>query len=130
MTDLGKPLVHCVGPGQLMSEAVLFGGIAWLSGVVAADQEFDGFEAEVRAVLANADSRLTRAGASRSTLLHVTVHVADISLMPRFNAVWETWLIGAHRPARVAVQTPMVDQRFSVAVSCVAAVANAPVDDA
>jgi enamine deaminase RidA (YjgF/YER057c/UK114 family) len=113
-----------------MADAVVYGGVAWLSGVVAAHQEFDGFEAEVRAVLANADDRLARAGASRSMLLHVTVHVADISLMPRFNAVWETWLIGAHRPARVAVQTPMVDQRFSVAVSCVAAVANAPVDDA
>jgi enamine deaminase RidA (YjgF/YER057c/UK114 family) len=112
-----------------MSEAVVYAGIAWLSGVVAADQEFDGFEAEVRAVLANADTRLARAGASRSTLIHVTVHIADIALMPRFNAVWEAWLIGVHRPARVAVQTPMVDQMFSVAVSCVAAVANAPVED-
>jgi enamine deaminase RidA (YjgF/YER057c/UK114 family) len=111
-----------------MADAVVHGGIAWLSGVVAAHQEFDGFEAEVRAVLTNADNRLARAGASRSTLLHVTVHIADISLMPRFNAVWETWLVGAHRPARVAVQTPMVNQRFSVAISCVAAVATTPLD--
>ncbi len=129
MTRVDKLPVHCVGRGQLMSEAVVYGGVAWLSGVVAAAHEFDGFEAEVHAVLANADAQLAKAGASRSTLLHVTVHIADISLMPRFNAVWKAWLIEAHRPARVAVQTPMVDQRFSVAVSCVAAVAIAPVED-
>jgi enamine deaminase RidA (YjgF/YER057c/UK114 family) len=83
------------------------------------------FEDEARAALAAADALLDRVGSDRSALLHVTVHIADLVMMPRFNAVWTGWLDGAPPPARVAVQTPMVDPTYSVAVSCVARILGA-----
>lgn len=111
-----------VAPGPIMSQATIFHGIAFLAGQVAGARPFADFETEVRAVLANVDLALAAAGSDRARLLHVTVHIADIALMPRLNPVWQDWLAGATPPARVAVQTPMVDSRFSVAMTCIAAV--------
>lgn len=111
-----------IEPGPLMSQATVFNGIAFLAGQIGAGGPHQSFEAECRAVLAAVDGLLARVGSHRGALLHVTVHTRDLSLMARFNPVWTDWLCAALPPARVAVQTQMVDPAFSVAVSCIARV--------
>jgi len=116
---MADDLLH-VAAGPLMSQATVFNGIAWLSGQIGAGGPHDSFEDECRAALAKADGLLAQVGSHRGALLHVTVHIRDLGLMARFNPVWIVWLDGAIPPARVAVQTPMVDSAYCVAVSCIA----------
>ena len=117
MSDIAR-----IDPGPLMSQATITNGIAWLAGQIGAPGPHPSFEHETRAVLAAADALLARVESHRTARLHVTVHIVDLALMPRFNDVWTDWLDGAAPPARVAVQTPMVDPSFSVAVSCISRV--------
>lgn len=103
-----------------MSQATIYNGMAFLSGQIGAGAPHDRFDSECRAVMDRVDQLLAQIGSARHALLHVTVHITDISMMPEFNKVWSQWLDGMPLPARVAVQTPMVDPVFRVAMSCVA----------
>lgn len=109
-----------IAPGPLMSQATVFNGIAFLSGQIGAPGPHPDFETECRAALAAVDRLLANVGSHRAALLHVTVHMRDLGLMPRFNPVWIAWLDDALAPARVAVETPMVDPAFSIALTCIA----------
>lgn len=117
--------IRRIEPGALMSQATVLGDIAFLAGQIGAEGPHDSFEAEARAALDAADRVLACVPSHRGALLHVTVHIYDLDLMPRFNIVWQDWLKGIDPPARVAVQTRMVDPAFHVAVSCIAAVTTA-----
>ncbi|WP_417600095.1 Rid family hydrolase [Pararhodobacter oceanensis] len=120
LPEIQHPDIRRIETGPLMSQATICNGMAFLSGQIGAGAPHDSFDAECRAVMARVDQLLSEIGSARSALLHVTVHITDISMMPQFNEVWRHWLDGMPLPARVAVQTPMVDPDFRVAMTCVA----------
>ena len=103
-----------------MSRAVIHRGVAYLSGQVAA-RPCGSFEEEARACLAGLDAALAEAGTDRGRLLSATVYLADLRRIAAFDAVWEGWVPCDALPARVAIQTPMVDPGRSVAVQAIAA---------
>ena len=107
-----------------MSRAVIHRGVVHLSGQVA-PRPCASFEEEVRACLAALDATLAEAGTDRARLLSATVFLADLRRIAAFDAVWEDWVPAEALPARVAIQTPMVDPDRSVAVQVAAAMPDA-----
>ena len=60
-------------------------------------------ETQTRQALAQLDRHLAEAGTDRSRLLSVTVYLADITLKPGMNAVWDAWIDPACPPQRACV---------------------------
>ncbi len=93
-----------VGP---YSQAVVHGGVAYLSGQIGLDPESgrlvsDTLEAQARQVMRNLAAVLTAAGAGLADILKVNIYLTDMADFPALNAIYADWL-GEHRPARATV---------------------------
>jgi len=93
-----------VGP---YSQAVVHGGVAYLSGQIGLDPESgrlvsDDFETQARQVMRNLAAVIEAAGAGLSDILKVNIYLVDMADFPALNAIYADWL-GAHRPARATV---------------------------
>ena len=112
-----------VGP---YSQAVVHGGLAYLSGQVPLDPAsgklVDGaIEEQTRRVLANLAAVLAAAGSSWSRVLRVTVYLADITDFAAFNRVYADTLGGA-RPARSTFQVAALPFGARIEIDAIAAV--------
>ena len=110
---------ECRAGNERMSESVTAAGLVFLSGQVA-PAAGGTFEAEAAAALAALAAALARAGSGVENLVHVTVYLSDLGRIEAFNSVWDGWIGADTLPARVAIQTPMVDPARRVAVGCIA----------
>lgn len=103
-----------------LSGAVAHGGLVWLAGQVPDDMAGDA-EAQTADVLRQIDALLAEAGTDKRHLLSVTVVLADIRDALAMNRAWDAWLDPAHKPARMTIQAPLVDPRWRVEITGVAA---------
>lgn len=95
------------GSEPVISDAVEFGGLVFLSGRAPVDPATlavvdGGFEAQARAVLADIDGVLHAAGSSRALVLRVECFLADAGDFAAWNRVWSEHFT-APRPARTTV---------------------------
>jgi 2-iminobutanoate/2-iminopropanoate deaminase len=112
-----------VGP---YSQAVVHGGLAFLSGQVPLDPATgklvgSEIEEQTRRVLANLAAVLAAAGTSWSRVLRVTVYLADISDFAAFNRVYADTL-GSARPARSTFQVAALPFGGRIEIDAIAAV--------
>jgi 2-iminobutanoate/2-iminopropanoate deaminase len=112
-----------VGP---YSQAVVHGGLAFLSGQVPLDPATgklvgSEIEEQTRRVLANLAAVLAAAGTSWSRVLRVTVYLADISDFAAFNRVYADTL-GSARPARSTFQVAALPFGARIEIDAIAAV--------
>jgi 2-iminobutanoate/2-iminopropanoate deaminase len=112
-----------VGP---YSQAVVHGGVAYLSGQVPLDPASgrlvgDTIEEQTRRVLANLAAVLAAAGSSWNQVLRVTVYLADIADFAAFNRVYADTLGGA-RPARSTFQVAALPFGARIEIDAIAAV--------
>jgi 2-iminobutanoate/2-iminopropanoate deaminase len=113
-----------VGP---YSQAVIHGGVAYLSGQVPLDPATGKLvgatiEEQTRRVLANLAAVLAAAGSSWNQVLRVTVYLADIGDFAAFNRVYAEVLGGA-RPARSTFQVAALPFGARIEIDAIAAVA-------
>lgn len=73
-------------------------------------------------VLASLDDTLTGAGTDRSHLLMVTIFLADIGEIDRFNAVWDAWVPEGAAPVRACVEARLANPRYRVELQVTAAI--------
>jgi 2-iminobutanoate/2-iminopropanoate deaminase len=111
-----------VGP---YSQAVVHGGLVFVSGQVALDPETGSvrgstIEEQTERALRNVEAVLTAAGSSLDRLLRVTVFLARMDEFPRFNRAYEQVLGGA-RPARTTVEAGALPMGLRVEVDAIAA---------
>lgn len=96
-------------------------GILVLSGDTAADAAPD-FGRQTAEVLERIDGMLRRLGASRSSLLSVTLWVADMRHLPAVCQAWDGWIGPATPPALTIVEgrlaTPGKLIEFQAVVQC------------
>lgn len=78
-----------------------------------------GLEAEARQTLANIETMLQAAGATRNDIVKCTVMLDDIGQWGTFNEVY-TAFFGDHRPARSAFGTDGLALGAAVEVECIA----------
>ena len=106
-----------------MSQAVVYNGVAYLSGVTAGDAG-DDVEAQAKAVLAKIDERLALAGTDKSKLLSAMIWLSDIGNdFAPMNAIWEAWVDPENKPARATVEAQLARPTLKIEIQVVAAVA-------
>lgn len=107
--------------GPRMSEMTVHGGVAYLAGQVAEDDSLD-IGGQTREVLEQIDALLARAGSDKSKILRAQIFLADLSDFAGMNAVWESWVVPGHTPARATVQAALANPRWKVEIVVTAAI--------
>jgi len=112
-----------IGP---YSQAVVHGGIAYLSGQIPLDpgtnQIVDGdISAQTERVLQNLKAVLEACGASLESVLKTTVFLRDMADFPKMNEVYGRYF-SSQPPARSTVQAARLPRDVSVEIDCIAAV--------
>jgi len=112
-----------IGP---YSQAVVYGGMAYLSGQIALDpatnQLIDGdVAAQTERVLENVKAVLAACGASLDSVLKTTVFLKDMADFARMNEVYSRYF-SQNPPARSTVQAARLPRDVSVEIDAIAAV--------
>jgi 2-iminobutanoate/2-iminopropanoate deaminase len=117
---LAEPISH-------YTDAVLAGGLLFVSGTVAVDGDGslvggDDVVAQARQVFANLGAALAAGGCSLADVVKVTVFLTDVDERPLVNAVRQE-LFGGARPASTLVEVPrLAVPGARIEVECVALV--------
>jgi enamine deaminase RidA (YjgF/YER057c/UK114 family) len=108
--------------GSRMSQAVIHGGVAYLSGQVALDSGGQSVTAQTQEILSRIDNLLREAGSDKSKLITANIWLSDISTFAEMNAVWDAWVDPANTPARATVEAKLAAPQFTVEIAVSAAV--------
>ena len=113
------PIRRLQSEGRL-SSAVVHGNTVYLAGQVADDPTQD-TEGQTTDVLRQIDALLAEAGTDKSRLLSCQVFLADMADVAAMNRAWDAWLDRGNPPARATVQARLVDPRWRVEITGIAA---------
>ena len=110
--------------GGHYSPGIVSHGTLYISGQLPIDHKtgklVEGSAAEqTKAALANIESVLTAAGATRESVVLCRVYIPDVSLWDQVNAVYAEFF-GAHKPARVMVPTTALHHGALVEIEAIA----------
>jgi enamine deaminase RidA (YjgF/YER057c/UK114 family) len=108
--------------GKRLSELVIHraAGLCWLAGQVADDPTAD-ITGQTQQVLAQIDDLLFEAGTEKSKIVSATIYLPDMADFAAMNAVWESWVVPAHTPARATVQAKLAGPDYRIEIQVVAA---------
>ncbi len=105
--------------GPRMSQAVIHNKTVYLAGQVA---EGASVTVQTRDILATIDALLTEAGTDKSRLLMATIWLTDMATFAEMNAVWESWVVKGHTPARATVvSAQLAGMAYKIEIAVIAA---------
>jgi 2-iminobutanoate/2-iminopropanoate deaminase len=112
-----------IGP---YSQAVVYGGLAFLSGQIAIDPANNkviegGISAQTERVLENVKAILESCGASLDSVLKTTVFLRDMGDFAPMNQTYERYF-AKNPPARSTVQAARLPRDVSVEIDVIAAI--------
>jgi enamine deaminase RidA (YjgF/YER057c/UK114 family) len=105
-----------------LSGAVIYGDTVYLAGQVADDPSLD-TEGQTADVLRQIDALLAAAGTDKSHLLSCQVFLANMADVAAMNRAWDAWYDRSNPPARATVESKLVDARWRVEITAIAAIA-------
>ena len=111
-----------IQPGPRMSQAVVYNGIAYLAGQVAADKAGTPVAEQTKNILDRIDALLKEAGTDKSRLLTANIWLADIGTFAEMNGVWDSWVSPGNTPARATVESKLASPQYVVEIAVTAAV--------
>jgi enamine deaminase RidA (YjgF/YER057c/UK114 family) len=85
-----------------MSQAVVHGGIVWLSGQIGVSS--DNLEAQTHDCLAKVEALLEVAGSAKCHIIKMEIWLADLADFDAMNAIYEAWLDRENPPARATCE--------------------------
>jgi enamine deaminase RidA (YjgF/YER057c/UK114 family) len=100
--------------GARMSQAVVYGGVAYLSGQVAAPGE--SVSRQTEAVLKQITQLLERVGSNKSRLLTAVIWLADMADFAEMNSVWDAWIDGQDPPTRATGEARLATADYKVEI--------------
>jgi 2-iminobutanoate/2-iminopropanoate deaminase len=109
-------------PAGHYSQAVVAGGLVFLSGILPARDEVAAdasFETQCDSVFAQCEKVLRAAGCGIGDVVQCTAYLAGVEHWPAFNTVYAR-VFGAHKPARAVVPVPALHYGYLVEVQLVA----------
>jgi 2-iminobutanoate/2-iminopropanoate deaminase len=109
-------------PAGHYSQAVVAGGLVFLSGILPARDEVAAdasFEAQCDSVFAQCEKVLRAAGCGIGDVVQCTAYLAGVEHWPAFNTVYAR-VFGAHKPARAVVPVAALHYGYLVEVQLVA----------
>ena len=105
-----------------LSRSVVHKGVAWLSGIVAADCSQD-IRGQTRQVLQRVDELLAASGSDKSRLLSVQIWMKDMGAdFTGMNETWSAWVDAGQTPARATAQVMFDDPQILLELIVTAAV--------
>jgi enamine deaminase RidA (YjgF/YER057c/UK114 family) len=107
-------------PGKVLSGAVEYGNLVFLSGTVPDNLEGD-IRAQTANVLSKIDATLATAGTDKSKILSASIWVTDIRNRDAMNEAWIAWMDPQNPPARATVEAKLADPRWLVEIAVIAA---------
>lgn len=112
-----------IGP---YSQAIIYNGIAYLSGQIPLDPATGqvvagGIAEQTERVMQNLQAVLEASGSSFKQVLKTTVFLADMAEFPKMNEIYAMYFPEAP-PARATVQAAGLPRGVRVEIECVAAV--------
>lgn len=107
--------------GPRMSGAVVHGNTVYLAGQVAHQAAGKSVTEQTREILATIDSLLAECGTSKENLLSANIWLSDMSTFAEMNAVWDSWVVPGHTPARATVEAKLAAPQYTVEIMVVAA---------
>lgn len=108
------------GEKSLMSDAVIYEGVAYLSGMVG--RRGEDVASQTRAALEDLDEVLARVGSDRDHILSAIVWLSDIGEIGEMNAVWEDWFAPGRAPARATGEARLAREQYLVEITVTAAI--------
>lgn len=110
-----------VATGARLSRAVVYNGLAFVSGQTAADRRQD-IRCQTEQVLAKVDVALALAGTDKSRLVFAQIWLKDIARdFAGMNELWDAWLAPNSAPARATAQCAMASPEILVEIIVTAA---------
>jgi enamine deaminase RidA (YjgF/YER057c/UK114 family) len=100
------------------SDLVVHNGILYVVEVPASAGDITIQTAEV---LASLEASLVAGGSHKGRLLLVTIFLADIADLERFNALWDAWVPPGTAPVRACVQARLANPGYRVELQVTAA---------
>lgn len=113
--------IERIEPGPIMSQAVVHRGVAYLSGLVAADLDAD-VKGQTASILSKIDELLAAVGTDNSKLLKANIWLTDIGTWGEMNDVWTGWVAEGATPARATVEAALAHPKIKVEIMVEAAV--------
>jgi 2-iminobutanoate/2-iminopropanoate deaminase len=115
-----------IGP---YSQAVVHGGIAYLSGQIPLHPETGqiiegGIASQTERVLENLKAVLEACGGSLDSVLKTTVYLKDMAEFPQMNEVYSRYFSG-NAPARATIQAAQLPRDVRVEIDAIAAILDA-----
>jgi 2-iminobutanoate/2-iminopropanoate deaminase len=112
--------------GGPYSQAVLYGGLAYLSGQIAIDPTNNtliegGISAQTERVLENVKAVLEACGASLDSVLKASVFLKDMEDFATMNQTYERYF-ATNPPARTTVQAARLPRDVSIEIDVIAAI--------
>jgi enamine deaminase RidA (YjgF/YER057c/UK114 family) len=107
--------------GKRMSQAVVYGGFAFLAGQVAADPSQD-VKGQTAQILAKIDRLLEQVGSDKTKVLSASIWLADYQTFNEMNEVWDAWVPEGDAPARACVESKLAFPQYTVEIGVIAAV--------
>jgi enamine deaminase RidA (YjgF/YER057c/UK114 family) len=108
-------------PGSRLSQAVVYNGVIYLSGMVA-DDLAAGFEEQLNNMLSKSEQTLLELGSDKGKLLSATIWLTDMQYFDAMNRIWEQWIVPGAPPARATVQAQLAKPGYLVEIMFTAAV--------
>ncbi|MGO4872018.1 MAG: RidA family protein [Roseiarcus sp.] len=113
--------IERIGVGPRMSQAVVHGHTIYLAGQVADKTAGKSVGEQTKEILASIDRLLAEAGSDKTHILSATIYLTDIGTFAEMNAIWDTWVVKGHTPARATVEAKLAAPPYRVEIACIAA---------
>ncbi len=113
--------INRIDVGARMSQAVVHGNTAYVSGQVALDAGGESVTAQTKNILDRIDALLAKAGTDKTNVLSASIWLADIATFNEMNAVWDEWVAKDCAPARATVESKLAAPQFTVEIAVIAA---------
>lgn len=113
--------IRRIEPGPRMSEAVLFNGKIYTSGIVAGDAMGKSVYEQTVDILKQIDGLLAEAGSDKTRILKANVWLTDISTFDQMNKAWDAWAVPGKTPARATVESRLAAPGYDVEIMIEAA---------
>ena len=114
-----------IGAGNRMSEAVILGNRAYLSGFVAEKTVGKSVREQTQDILEQIEATLKEAGTDKTNILKANIWLTDISTFAQMNEAWDRWVVPGKTPARATVESRLAAPGLDVEIMVEAAVPTA-----
>ncbi|MBY0355076.1 MAG: RidA family protein [Rickettsiales bacterium] len=115
--------IQRIESGTRMSDAVIYEGKVYLSGVVADQAAGLSVYEQTVDILAQIDALLARAGSHKTRILKANIWLSDITKFSEMNRAWDAWAIAGQTPARATVEARLATPDYAVEIMVEAVVA-------